>query len=250
MCRTRSGEGVARCSGDLKPRRFLAAGASSGGSTTSFRRGPAGPTRPASPFRSDGGSDRRRPHCLHALDRRRLARPEAAPGPRRARRREHLDLTPERGARDRRRQQPARGGARPGCRGRARSHLRREPALACRPPPRRRGASERRPRAVGDLPRRARRRPSSSRRRLPRLEPKPPLPSSARCFPRRRLRRQRRRRTLLPLPRRLPPGRRSPRSHLHQLRARRSWSSPRLRRSARSSAGRTPSRPSPAPDCR
>ena len=73
---------------------------------------------------------------------------------------EHLDLTPERGARDRRRQQPARGGARPGCRGRARSHLRREPALACRPPPRRRGASERRPRAVRDLPRRARRRPA------------------------------------------------------------------------------------------
>ena len=144
-------------------RTFPCGRSESGGSGRFPDSGPADPCRVASAFRAHGGSDPRRGGCVPALDRGRLAGPEAASRSRRARGREHLDLAAERGARDRRRQQPPRRGARPRCRGRARAHLRREPALADGRSRRRRGPRARH----GDAgARHARRRPRRSARRL------------------------------------------------------------------------------------
>ena len=254
MCRTRSGDGGLRAFWRSQTRRFLAAGASSGGSTTSFRSGPAGPTGPASPSRSDGGADRRRRHCVHALDRGRLARPEAAPGPRRALRRE-----------------ASRSRSRAPCSGSttAATGLRRSapgmprpcsasptPRACSRPTALRLGAAARAdgtpvPSLIsldevvaGELEPAS---PPETRTEAaapvvsasrPEAAAPPAEPASA---------------TLLRRPR--LPARRSPHfapgpSRRHRLRARRRSSSRRLRRSARSSAGRTPSRPSPAPDYR
>ena len=179
MRRTRRGRGLRRVSGDPEPRRFLAAGASSGGSTTSFRRGPA-----AGP--SEAGfavSGRRWPRSSASSLACTLWTGVASPG---------LKLLPgldgladesisislqsavlgiDDGS-----NRPG-GGAGPRRRGRARARLRREPALAHRPPrsaPRRGRAAPRRP-AVVSLDD-ARRRRARSPRRRPMLGPRPRAP--------------------------------------------------------------------------
>ena len=120
---TRKGEGCLRRSGDPEQDGSFAAGANSGGSGTTPDHGAARPSRAASPFRPDGGPGRRGGLGLHALGGGRVARPAAPAGTRRALRRQHLDLAPERRARDRRRQQPSRRGTCPRRRRRARPQL-------------------------------------------------------------------------------------------------------------------------------
>ena len=252
MRRTRSGEGVARFSGDSRPGRFLAAGASSGGSTTSFRSGPAGPTRPASPFRSDGGSDRRRRHCLPTLDRGCLARPKLLPG---------LDGLADESISislqsavlgiDDGSNRPAEERARDAAAVLGLTYA--ESLLS--PTALRLGAAARadgtRASSVISLAEIVAGEAAPSSRPETRTEAAAPVESTSfpeaatppaeppsTASPSRSSRAASR------------PGCRSPRSHPRQRRARRRWSSSRLRRSARSSAGRTPSRRAPAPDCR